>query len=176
MIKRILSILPLAWALGFVIFAVLLPRPAEGAPTDAIVVLTGGPGRIERGLKLMEARKADRMLVSGVNRDVRPHELALAQNAPKELFDCCVDLGFESVDTRSNAAETAAWIKARDYKTVRLVTTDWHMRRARHELARALGPEVRVTSDAVRSKAGLGVLLKEYHKYLLSVVAPVFGF
>jgi uncharacterized SAM-binding protein YcdF (DUF218 family) len=94
---------------------------------------------------------------------------------PKELFDCCVDLGREAVDTRSNALETARWIEARRYRTIRLVTTDWHMRRARFELDRALGDGVEIQTDAVKSRAGFGVLFKEYHKYLLSRLGPIVG-
>lgn len=175
MIRRLLSIIPLVWALGFALFVVALPQPAPDGDSDAIVVPTGGPGRIERGLVLLQAGRAKRMLISGVNRDVRAHELALAQNVPKELFDCCVDLGREAVDTRSNALETARWIEARRYRTIRLVTTDWHMRRARFELDRALGDGVEIQTDAVKSRAGFGVLFKEYHKYLLSRLGPIVG-
>lgn len=175
MIKRILSIVPLLWALGFAAFAIWLPRPIDGGTTDAIVVLTGGPGRIERGLSLLQQKRARRMLVSGVYRDVRPHELALAQRAPIALFDCCVDLGREAVDTRSNAQETAEWLKVHDYRSVRLVTTDWHMRRARHELERALDGNVRIIGDAVKSDPGFAMLFKEYHKYLLSLAAGLVG-
>lgn len=175
MIARFLSILVLIWALGFALFVVTLPRPADAARTDAIVVLTGAPGRIERGFELLQAKRAERMLVSGVYREVRPRELAQAQGMPPALMACCVDLGREAVDTRSNAVETAEWIAARDYRSIRLITTDWHMPRARAELARALPGDVAVLSDAVRSRAGLTVLFKEYHKYLLSRAAPLVG-
>lgn len=175
MIKRLLSLIPLLWALGFAAFVIWLPQPAKDAPTDAIVVLTGAPGRIERGLALMQHKQAKRMLISGVNRHVRPHELALAQKAPTALFDCCIDLGVEAVDTRSNALETARWLSQHRYRTVRLVTTDWHMRRARYELGRALDPGTTIVVDAVKSRAGFAILFKEYHKYLLSIVAPRFG-
>ena len=175
MIKRVFSLLLLAWALGFAGFVIGLPRPAEASRTDAIVVPTGGSGRIERGLELLERGQARRLLVSGVNRAVRPHELARVQNAPPALFRCCVDLGREAVDTRSNAVETADWIERRRYRTVRLVTSDWHMRRARHELVRQLDPDIAIVTDAVKSRAGFGVLFTEYHKYLLSLAAPLVG-
>ena len=175
MIRRFISLLVLFWALGFAVFVIALPQPADEQTTDAIVVLTGAPGRIERGLAVLQAQQAKRMLISGVNRDVRPHELALAQGVPKALFDCCIDLGPEAVDTRSNGLETARWIAARKYRTIRLVTTDWHMRRARFELSRALDPGVEIVTDAVKSRAGFAVLFKEYHKYLLSRLGPLVG-
>ena len=118
MIKRLLSLLPLIWALGFAIFVIWLPRPVDGPATDAIVVLTGGPGRIERGLALLEAKKARDMLVSGVNRTVKPHELAKITKAPVALYECCIDLGHEAVDTRSNGDEIAGWVRQRGYHSV----------------------------------------------------------
>ena len=174
MIGRLLAALALAWLCGFILFVVTLPAPAGPDATDAVVVLTGGQGRIERGIDLLRHRRARRMLVSGVDRTVRPHELALRTGAPAALFACCVDLGREAVDTRSNAEETAAWVRRRGYGTIRLVTTDWHMPRARFELARLL-PNVVIVEDAVRSEPSLTVLLKEYDKYLLRRLAVPLG-
>lgn len=176
MIRRIIALFGLAWAMGFVLFAVLLPGPAAGQKTDAIVVLTGAPGRIPRGLALLQAGQAQRMLISGVDRSVKPAELAAAQAAPLSLFACCVDLGFEAVDTRSNGAETARWLAARNYKSVRLVTSDWHMRRARFELERSLGPGVMIVADATGGEASFTNLLLEYHKFLARRAAVLVGF
>ncbi len=50
MISRLLSAAVLLYLLGYALFVVMLPRPADDRQTDAIVVLTGGPKRIERGL------------------------------------------------------------------------------------------------------------------------------
>ena len=76
MIKRLISLVFLAWALGFAWFALLPPLPAPAQKTDAIVVLTGGPGRIDRALERLEAGDAKRLLISGVAREVKPRELA----------------------------------------------------------------------------------------------------
>lgn len=175
MIARAAAFLLLGWALGFALFAVTLPGPALDVTTDGVVVLTGGPGRIQRGLDLLQRKRAKRMLVSGADRRVRPHELAAEYGIPLKLVECCVDLGRESVDTRSNAAETAAWVLRRHFRSVRLVTTDWHMARARYELGRQLDPDVELVSDAVSSEPGFLALLKEYNKYLLRRVAAPLG-
>eukprot|EP01035_Chromulina_nebulosa_P060012 gene60012-82091_t len=74
-----------------------LPKPADDRKTDAIVVMTGGPGRIDRGLALLERHAAQRLLVSGVAPEVRAHELAVKYHRPASLFACCVDLG-EAMD------------------------------------------------------------------------------
>jgi uncharacterized SAM-binding protein YcdF (DUF218 family) len=158
-----------------VIFVLGQGRPADERPTDAIVVLTGGPGRLARGLSLLQAGRAKRMFISGVGRDVLPAELAYANNAPEPLFACCIDLGREAVDTRSNGFEVAHWVARHHYRSVRLITTDWHMPRARFELSRSLDPKVEVVPDAVRSNPAMTALLSEYDKYLLRRVAVVFG-
>lgn len=175
MIQRLLSLLLLAYLLGYALFVVLLPRPADERTTDAIVVLTGGPGRIDRGLDLLEKGKAKRMLISGVARTVRPAELAVQTGRDATLFECCIDLGRESVDTRSNAEETARWLKRHKFVTARLVTTDWHMPRAGFELSRRVGDEVRITGDAIPSDPNFRQLFTEYNKYLLRHAAVVVG-
>ena len=88
MIRRLFAFAVLIWALGFAWFAFLLPQPAALSKTDAVVVLTGGPNRIDRGLAVLEAGKADRMLISGVAREVKPGELAAEYKRPQKLFDC----------------------------------------------------------------------------------------
>lgn len=176
MIVRILSAMAILWAAGFMVFALFLPQPAADAmPTDAIVVMTGSSGRIERGLALLRAQRAKRLLISGVDRRVRPHELAKEFHAPDALIDCCVDLGHESVDTRSNAEEAAGWIARNHYGSIRLVTSDWHMARARFDLARMLPAKVTVLADAVPTEPDLPELLREYDKYLLRRVAALIG-
>lgn len=175
MIQRIIAALMLLWMLGFAWFAVSLPGPADDRMTDAVVVLTGGKGRIERGLDMITRKRAKRMLVSGVDRQVKPHELAAEYKAPLALFDCCVDLGHEAVDTRSNAQETANWVRRYKYRSIRLVTTDWHMARAKFELSRMLDGEVSIVRDAVPSEPGLLALVTEYNKYVLRRVSAMFG-
>ncbi len=143
--------------------------------TDGVVVLTGGANRIDRGLAVLETGKAKRMLISGVDLDVKPVELAVEYDRPEKLFLCCIDLGFRAVDTRSNALETARWVKKYDVKTVRLVTHDWHMRRARLELDQVMPSDVRVINDAVMTQPSLAILFKEYNKYWLRGLAALVG-
>lgn len=176
MIARLLSGAIIAWVLGFAWFTIALPRPLdETVRTDAVVVPTGATGRIDRGLALLERGSARRMLVTGVDPDVRPRELAAAYKAPVRLIDCCVDLGREAVDTRSNADETANWVRQRRYRSVRLVTSDWHMARAALELRYALGEEVEVLADPVPGTPRFGILLDEYNKYLVRRVVLWLG-
>ena len=175
MIRRILAVAGLAYVLGFVLFMVTLPRPLDGTKTDAIVVPTGAVGRIDRGIALITEHQANRLLISGAAPGVRPIDLSIQYKAPIGLFQCCIDVGHEAVDTRSNGEETARWVREHGYKSVRLVTSDWHMARARMELVSALGGDVTVVDDGVPGDAALGLLVVEYNKLLLRRVALWFG-
>lgn len=166
----------LVWVLGFLWFAVALPQPADEKATDAVIVPTGGAGRIAQGLQVLEKGLAERMLVSGVDREVRPEEFALEFDVDEARMECCVTLGFAAVDTRSNAAEIAQWVEDNNVRSLRLVTTDWHMRRAAGELDRTLPDDVEVVRDAVPSEPSMASLFLEYHKLLASWIAGLFGF
>ncbi|RPF71194.1 YdcF family protein [Aurantiacibacter spongiae] len=166
MIRRLVSLLLVVWALGFIWFAAALPQPVDGQRTDAIVVPTGSGGRIERGLQMLEMGAARQMLVTGVGEDVTPADFQREYDVSDRLMGCCVTLGFAALDTRGNARETAQWMADRDYNSLRLVTADWHMRRAAAELAEQVPPEIDVTRDAVRSEVSLWTLFLEYHKFL----------
>jgi uncharacterized SAM-binding protein YcdF (DUF218 family) len=167
-IRRILALLLVAWAFGFLWFAVALPRPADGQKTDAIVVPTGSGGRIPRGLAVLKRGLAPKMLVTGVYEDVRPGEFAAEYDVPPRLMECCVTLGFAALDTRGNARETAEWVAEHDVRSIRLVTSDWHMRRAALVLENRLPEGTVVLRDAVHSEPSLWILFLEYHKLLAS--------
>lgn len=174
MIRRLISLALLVWAIGFVGFMLSVPDEAPVGKTDAIVVLTGSKGRIERGLAALQKGMAGRMLISGVDSSVRPREIAHLLGAPAAIFACCVDLGKRATDTIANADEAAAWIKVHNYHSVRLVTNDWHMMRARFEFERALPSSVHIETDVVESSPSLWLLAKEYSKYLLRRIAAPF--
>lgn len=170
MIARLAGFVALIYAFGFLFFAVTLPGPIGRAETDAVLVPTGGPGRIARGLEVLRARDAARMFVSGVDPEVKPGEFAREFDVRAREMKCCVTLGYLAVDTRSNAGEAAQWMASNDVRTVRLVTTDWHMRRAAAELRHSLPGHIAVIEDAVPSDPSLGQLYLEYNKLLAALV------
>ena len=172
---RSIAFLGLLYVLGYAAFAVMLPKPAGEQRTDAIVVLTGGSGRLERGFDLVERGVSRRLLISGVNRTVRPNELAEAYHVEQRLLDCCVVLGRESFDTRSNADEVARWVQRRRFRSIRLVTNEVHMPRARYELRKRVGKNLTILQDAVPSDPDFKDVYLEYNYYLLGRVADLIG-
>ena len=171
MILRLFAAVMLVYAFGFLGFAVSLPQPAADEKTDAVIVLTGGPGRIARGLDVVEQGLAREMFVSGVDPDVTPAEFAAEFDVSRRVMQCCVKLGYLAVDTRSNAGEAAQWLQANEFTSVRLVTTDWHMARSAAEFSETLPPDMLVVKDAVVSHPQLATLYLAYNKLLAAAIS-----
>ena len=140
-----------ALAFGFVLFAVSVTRDdATGwDKADGIVVLTGGDNRIEAGAKLMSEGRAKRMLISGVNRKVSREEMQRLLNLDKQVFNCCVDLGYEALDTVGNADETRTWANTNGYTRLIIVTSRYHMPRSLAELSGERRLILAILEDAV---------------------------
>jgi len=170
----------LIWSAGLLAFAARADRStpaADPAPADGIVALTGASGeRIDAGLRLLEDGKAKRLLISGVGRHVTRAQLQAVTGADEGIFDCCVDLGFQAENTLGNGRETAQWARTNDYRTLILVTADYHMPRARLELRSAM-PEATIIPYPVATselkvgdwwKTGSSAerMILEYSKYL----------
>ena len=149
-----IAILALIWLIGLFAFADRVrgytPAP-EPERADAIVALTGPSAeRVNAAIRLLEQDKGERVLISGVNREVRRQELRALTPGSNKLFNCCVDLGFEAEDTTGNAQEIAAWADAKGYDSLIVVTSDYHMPRALTEI-RAAAPGVELTPYAVET-------------------------
>ena len=147
--------------IGFAVFAASLPRvetdPARlnalagdlPATDRGIVALTGGAGaRIERALAMQAAGVGDRVLISGVNPSIRKADLSGTGSAGQ--LDCCVDLGPFARTTRGNALEARAWAESHGYQVVYLVTSNFHLPRARAEMERS-APGLTIIGVAVDS-------------------------
>ena len=149
-----LAILALIWVIGLFAFADrvrgLTPAP-EPERADAIVALTGPSSeRVNEAVRLLENGKGRRVLISGVNREVKRQELAALTPGSTRLFNCCVDLGFEAENTFGNAQEIADWADSKGYDHLIVVTSDYHMPRSLLEI-RTAAPELELTPYAVRT-------------------------
>lgn len=163
---------------GFLIFYehVASMRAPEHPKADAIVVLTGGYQRVDQGVQLLANGSAKRLLISGVNPATTGNHIRLLTRSSADLFDCCVDIGHDAMDTAGNASETARWIKAHDFRTVLLVTNNYHMPRSLAEIRKADDHSTFIPypvenglsfSDLTANPLLIRTLASEYVKYLL---------
>ncbi|HZT50986.1 MAG TPA: YdcF family protein [Stellaceae bacterium] len=173
-----------AWGAGFVWFVREIPA-AAGDPdrvTDAIVVLTGGSLRVERGLELLADGKAKKLFISGVYHGVEVGDLLRVSRQAPEQSACCITLGHAADSTFGNALETAAWMRAENFRSLRLVTANYHMPRSLLEFTRAM-PDIDIVPSPVFPEisraphwwlrpGSLFLAAVEYTKYLVALARP----
>jgi uncharacterized SAM-binding protein YcdF (DUF218 family) len=178
----ILAVVFIAAVIGFVGFLLQL-RGAEAQPAsraDGIVVLTGGSSRVSDAMELLAGGYGRRLLISGVHPTNAASDISRSLSDNQSLLKCCVDLDRSAVNTRSNAAETRRWAHERGFRSLIVVTSNYHMPRAIVELSHAM-PDVHLIPFAVvgekwrdeswwASGATLRLLLSEYVKYVAAEV------
>jgi uncharacterized SAM-binding protein YcdF (DUF218 family) len=179
---RGLAILVLVALGGFVWFLTMV-RSDEQKPShnaDGIVVLTGGSSRVSDALELLSNGYGKRLLISGVHRANGVNDIGRSLPDTQKLLTCCVDLDRSAVNTRSNATETRRWATERNFKSLIVVTSNYHVPRARVELSHAM-PDIDLIWYPVigekwrdepwwTSGAALRLLLSEYVKYVVAEI------
>lgn len=165
-------------AVGFVGFLSQL-RGAETKPAsnaDGIVVLTGGSSRVSDAIELLADGYGKRLLISGVHPTNSVSDISRSLPDNRQWLKCCVDLDHSAVNTHSNAIGTRRWVDERGFRSLIVVTSNYHMPRALVEMSHAM-PDVAlipfsVVGDKWReepwwtSSATFRLLLSEYVKYL----------
>ncbi len=178
----ILAIAFVGSAVGFVGFLSQV-RGGEVKPdhnADGIVVLTGGSSRVSDAMELLAGGYGKRLLISGVHPTNAASDISRSLPDNHALLGCCVDLDRSAVNTRSNASETRRWVRERGFKSLIVVTSNYHMPRAIVELSHAM-PDIALIPFAVvgdkwreepwwTSGATLRLLLSEYAKYVAAEV------
>jgi uncharacterized SAM-binding protein YcdF (DUF218 family) len=140
------------------------------------VVLTGGSSRVSDAMELLADGYGRRLLISGVHPTNAASDISRSLSDNQSLLTCCVDLDRSAVNTRSNAAETRRWAHERGFKSLIVVTSNYHMPRAIVELSHAM-PDIELIPFAVvgdkwrdepwwTSGAAVRLLLSEYVKYI----------
>ncbi|WP_051540921.1 YdcF family protein [Ahrensia sp. 13_GOM-1096m] len=167
----LLSVLLLT--VGFGVFLTSVDRHArnQSAETaDGIVVLTGGFARLEPAIQLLREKRGERLLISGVNRKTDDQLLKHALDIEDKLFNCCVDIDQDALDTIGNALGTAHWAASKDYKSLLVVTNDYHMPRSLMELRREIG-DIELLPYAIRNRSSgpftMGERIGQYRVLLL---------
>lgn len=150
--------------------------------TDAIIVVTGGKERIPEGIKLLNDELAPRMLISGVGKDTKELELldslAIGWRDLIKADISKISLGYAATDTVGNATESMDWIRKHNVKSIRLVTSNYHMARTHLEFRKVM-PELKVIDHPViphnfnkkewqENKQVRDLIIREYFKYLFS--------
>jgi len=162
-------------------FVLNLPKISKpvGPTTDGIVVITGGQQRLADGIHLLQIGAGNALLVSGVGRGVNKSILAdeLDLGTPAmTLLDCCVTLEFRARNTRGNALAASQWAAKNKFQSLRLVTSNYHMPRAKHVFTRKM-PNIKLyfwpispadlTLETWWQKPDIiRLLAREYAKYL----------
>ena len=180
LVIAIVAVLIAVWTGGLVMFARSIPETVvdRETPTDAIVVLTGGSKRLATGLDLVTHGLAERLLVSGVHRDVEIDQLLRKGPETGQDLLCCVDAGHGALDTAGNAFESAVWMRHHGFRSLRLVTGSYHMPRSLLEFRHAM-PEAVVIPHPVFPEdvkienwwqwpGTAALIVSEYNKFLLS--------
>ena len=180
-----LGILAVAACLQHFVLTLPQPKVLLPAPTDGLVVLTGGQARIQEGLMLLYNESAQRMLITGVGETVSKRALAEQLNlsaAQLATFRCCVDIEKTAMDTKGNAIAARIWAEANEFSTVRLVTANYHLPRAGLEFQRLLPGHTIKSWPVIPPDLQLNgwylhwptvkLLAKEYAKYLLAQIRP----
>jgi uncharacterized SAM-binding protein YcdF (DUF218 family) len=177
-----LALLFMVAGIGFVAFLSQL-RATEAVPAgkaDGIVVLTGGSSRVSDAMELLAGGYGRRLLISGVHPTNAASDISRSLPDTQSLLRCCVDLDRSAVNTRSNALETRRWARERGFKSLIVVTSNYHMPRAIVELSHAM-PDIELIPFSVigekwrdepwwTSGATLRLLLSEYAKYVAAEV------
>jgi uncharacterized SAM-binding protein YcdF (DUF218 family) len=176
--SRFLTVVFLALLAGFVWF-VSQVTSSEKTPShnaDGIVVLTGGSSRVSDAFELLSAGFGKRLLISGVHPTNAPSDIGRSLPEGQALLSCCVDLDRSAVNTRSNATETRRWVKERGFRSLIVVTSNYHLPRAILEMSHAM-PEIELIPFSVvgdkwqdepwwTSGAAWRLLLSEYVKFV----------
>ena len=177
-------LIAIIWFGEFLAFAAAIPASVRNAdrPVDAIVVLTGGGVRLSEGFALLDKGLAKKMLISGVADGVDMSALLQTLNGgpmpTQAVLDCCVTLGYDARSTEGNARESYRWLTGNGFKSVRLVTANYHMNRSLLEFRRVM-PDIELVPHPVfppevqepywfLRPGTLYLLGNEYHKYLVA--------
>lgn len=170
------AVLFAVWGIGLIIFVISRDHHKSTNSVeklDGIIVLTGGSGRLETGLTLLQNGAGNRLLLSGVHQSVTPSTLAEVSGFAPDIFVCCVDLDYQSESTVDNAAAATEWVRANGYRSIYLVTSDYHMPRSL-VLFQAEMPDILITAHPVATDISPRGLVMEYNKYLVTLVGGPF--
>jgi uncharacterized SAM-binding protein YcdF (DUF218 family) len=169
--------LVLAGGFGWFLWSLPADEVVLHRDADGIVVLTGGASRISDAIELLAAGRGKRLLISGVNRATTSGEISRLNPEYGHILSCCVDFD-RSLNTLGNAIETKRWVQSRGFRSLIVVTSNYHMPRAIAEIAHQL-PDVAllpfpVIADKLHAEpwwthgTTMKLMFSEYLKYVVA--------
>jgi uncharacterized SAM-binding protein YcdF (DUF218 family) len=182
MLLRAFGIVVVVIVGGFVWFLAQLQSDESPPknPADGIVVLTGGSSRVSDAVDLLASGYGKRLLISGVHWSNSAGEISRSLRDNKSWLACCVDLDYSAVDTRGNAAETRRWAQERGFRSLIVVTSNYHMPRAIVEFSHSMPDVLLIPFPVIGEKwrdepwwssgQAARLLVTEYAKFLAAGV------
>jgi uncharacterized SAM-binding protein YcdF (DUF218 family) len=170
---------------GFIVFTLeTFSLTRSERTTDAIVVLTGGQGRVEEGIRLYRSGRARWLLLSGVDPAVQRKELYREKRG--ENLAAGVLLEKSSRTTLENALYVRDLLGSRNIRSIQLLTSRYHLPRSLLIFRQMLPKDVVIYPYPVesphlkptvwwRQPLGLRLLVKECYKYWLFRCFFLFG-
>jgi uncharacterized SAM-binding protein YcdF (DUF218 family) len=139
--------------------------------TEAIVVLAGGRGRIEEGVKLYRAGKGHLLFLIGVDPLVKKTELFKGARSENVFLEKV------SRNTLENAIYARDLITTHRVTSIKLITSRYHMKRATLIFRNALPKDVAIYPHPVDSRnlkeewwshgGSFKLLFSEFYKYCM---------
>lgn len=182
---KLVALIIVAWAFCLIIFLIVIPTPKKVPETlpkvDAVIILTGDYFRLEKGVEVFVKSDAKKILLSGVPKKVPKKSVLrrIKQLSKVDLPSDSLYLGHIADSTISNATEAKIFMDLNGYKSLNLVTSNYHIPRSLYLFHRAM-PECEIHYTA----AGLGkielirtkwrYLITEYHKLVGTIAMNVY--
>lgn len=116
-----------------------------GAGADAIFVLTGGENRIAEGYRAWRDGKGRHLVILGAGRDARLEQLLPSLPSLPAGERERVRLEGWSRNTFENAVSAKSFVMANGYRSVILVTSDYHVPRSLRAFLTVLPADVKVS-------------------------------
>jgi len=144
---------------------------SKTAATDAVVVLAGGKGRVEEGIRLYRAGGGSFLFLVGVDPSVRKRDLVTEQPGEQIILENM------SANTLENALYARDLLARKNVRSLELITSRYHMLRARLIFRNVLPKDIAIYPHPVDSRnfkeewwlygGSFRLLFTEFYKYYL---------
>ncbi len=126
----------------------VVENPTLNQPTNADAIVVLGPAsnaRVAEATRLLAAGHSHQLVISGGNERGYPHALALCLHPPAGVTVTCFDP--QPGTTRGEGLEVRRLAAARSWSTIIVVTSKFHISRARLIIGRCFSGRLEMVSD-----------------------------